>query len=132
MSSIDTVRKIYEAFGKGDVPAILETISEDCEWEYGLGKNPVPWLQPRRGKKGAGEFFASLAAMEISHFAVKEIVGDGKLVVALVDIDFTVKATGKKVSERDEVHVWRFDDRGRVARFRHACDTHTQSNAVAP
>jgi ketosteroid isomerase-like protein len=28
-----TVQGIYEAFGKGDVPAILEVLADDVEWE---------------------------------------------------------------------------------------------------
>jgi ketosteroid isomerase-like protein len=29
----DIVRGIYDAFGRGDIPAILETLSEDVAWE---------------------------------------------------------------------------------------------------
>ena len=35
MNHIETVQKIYEAFGKGDVPAILGHLSDDADWEYG-------------------------------------------------------------------------------------------------
>ena len=130
MSNLETVQSIYAAFGRGDVPAILEVMSDDVVWEYGAADNGVPWLAPRRGKKGVGEFFQSLAAMEITKFEVHDIVGDGPVVVALIGIDFTVKATGKKVSEGDEAHVWRFDDRGRVVRFRHAADTFAHARAL--
>jgi hypothetical protein len=43
-----------------------------------------------------------------------------------------VKATGKPVSERDEAHIWHFDARGRVVKFRHAVDTYQHVKAVAP
>src|SRR3977135_594845 len=33
MSNLDTVKAIYEAFGRGDVPAILDVVADDCEWE---------------------------------------------------------------------------------------------------
>jgi hypothetical protein len=43
-----------------------------------------PRLQPRHGKAGAAEFFASLAELEFHNFVPKVILeGDG-LVVALV------------------------------------------------
>jgi len=130
MKTIDTVKRIYEAFGRGDVPAILEHVAEDVDWEYGAVDAGVPWLQRRRGREGVASFFASLAGMEITRFEVHDVVGDERVVVALVGIDFTVKATGKKVSEADEAHVWRFDDRGRIVRFRHAADTFAHAAAL--
>jgi uncharacterized protein len=33
MSNIETVKGVYEAFGRGDIPAILEVIADDIEWE---------------------------------------------------------------------------------------------------
>lgn len=40
MSPIETVRQIYAAFGRGDVPAILACLAEDVDWEYGQPPNP--------------------------------------------------------------------------------------------
>lgn len=128
MDDKQTVREIYEAFGRGDVPAILERLDEDVEWEYGAASE-VPWLQPRHGRSGAGEFFASLGALDIQCFAVKAILeGDG-LIVALIDIEATVKATGKRFAEEDEVHIWYLNESGKVVRFRHRVDTHQHYQA---
>ena len=33
MSNTDTVREIYEAFGRGDVAAILDRLDDAVEWE---------------------------------------------------------------------------------------------------
>lgn len=129
MGHKETVQEIYEAFGRGDVAAILDRLEESVEWEYGAQPGEVPWLQPRHGKAGAAEFFASLAELEFHNFAPKAILeGDG-LVVALVDVEATVKATGKRFNEEDEVHLWYFNDSGRVVRFRHRVDTHQQWEA---
>jgi len=104
-------------------------LSEAVDWEYGAGPNEVPWLQRRRGREGAGAFFSSLAAIQIQRFTPKTFLDGGKLVVVLVDIEFTVTATGKRVVEEDEVHIWHFDEQGKVARFRHRVDT--QQHALA-
>lgn len=129
MGHKETVQEIYEAFGRGDVPAILDRLDDAVEWEYGTQPGEVPWLQPRHGKAGAAEFFASLAGLEFHNFVPKAILeGDG-LVVALVDVDATVKATGKRFVEEDEVHLWHFNDAGRVVRFRHRVDTYRQWEA---
>ena len=124
MGNLDTVRQIYAAFGRGDVPAILEHLDEAVEWEYGVNSTNVPWLQPKRGREEAGAFFASLGDLEIHRFDVKTLLEGVGLVVALIDNDSTVRATGKKVVEEDEVHLWHFNPEGKVTRFRHRVDTH--------
>jgi ketosteroid isomerase-like protein len=108
----------------------LEQLADDVEWEYGVNSTDVPWLQPRRGRADVGKFFESLAAMEISKFVPNHVLSQGDLVVALVDLDAKVKATGQRVVEEDEVHIWYFDDRGRVRRFRHRADTHQHWTAL--
>ena len=32
---------IYEAFGRGDVPSILDCLAEDVQWEYAWTESPV-------------------------------------------------------------------------------------------
>jgi ketosteroid isomerase-like protein len=131
MSNLKTVQDVYAAFGAGDIPAILAKLAENVEWEYGQGgKNEAPWLQPRSGRAAVGGFFESLGALEFHKFAPKELLESGNAVVALLDVDFTVKATGKRVAEEDEIHVWRFNSDGLVARFRHGADTHMHALAV--
>lgn len=118
------VQEIYEAFGKGDVPSILASLADDVDWDYGHGSTDVPWIQPRRGRDAVVAFFEALAAVEFQKFAPKELLEAGNTVVALVDVDYTVKATGKRWAEEDEVHIWRFGSDGKVVRFKHVVDTH--------
>jgi hypothetical protein len=124
MSNIPTVQQIYAAFGRGDVPTILELLSESVEWEYGICSTDVPWLQPRRGRAAVGGFFMVLGAVEFHSFQVKTILEGDNLVVALTDIEVTVKETGQRIVEVDEPHIWHFDEQGLVSRFRHRVDTH--------
>ena len=125
MSNLTTVQTIYAAFGRGDVPAILEAIGDDCLWEYQPISTEVPYLQRRRGRAGVLEFFQAVGAeLQITKFEVKTLLDGGKLVVALIDLDATVKRTGKSFREVDEAHLWYFDERGKVAKFRHCVDTH--------
>ncbi|HMS08812.1 MAG TPA: nuclear transport factor 2 family protein [Pyrinomonadaceae bacterium] len=123
MNNKETVIEIYESFGKGDVDAILEHIDDNVEWDYGSTSIPVPWLMRRDGKEDVAGFFASTAALEFHEFRPKEILEADELVVALLDVDFTVKATGKRVHERDELHVFRFGPNGKVVKFRHGVDS---------
>ena len=130
MSNVDKVKLIYEAFGRGDVETILAQISEDVDWEYGATPSDVPWMQPSRGHGGAVGFFSSLAGMEINSFAITEYLVSGDLVIALMNIDFIVKATGLRVAEENEVHIWRFNSQGKVSRIRHRADTLAHQRAI--
>jgi ketosteroid isomerase-like protein len=129
------VGKIYELFGKGDVPAILEHVSEDARWDR-WEKNAaqdkgVPYLQARKGKQGAADFLASLAAVEMREFTVGGILAGGNQVCAEIVIEFKVKATGKLLRD-EQLHLWTLDDRGRVVAFRHYLDTAKHIEASTP
>ncbi len=132
MSNVDKVKKVYEAFGRGDVPAILEVMSPEVDWDYGHTTD-VPWLAPRRGREGVGAFFRAIAeGLEFRRFVPKEIFAspDDRIVIALLDVEAVAKATGRALREEDEIHVWRFGTDGRVARFRHAVDTAMHRSAL--
>ena len=130
MSNVGTVQGMYEAFGRGDIAAILGRLAEDVEWEYGDNSTDVPWLQPRRGRGQVAGFFQALTALDFHKFQPTTILESGDLVVALITLEATVKATGQRVVEEDEVHIWRFSPQGEVVRFRHRCDTHRQWTAL--
>lgn len=124
MAHADRVREIYQAFTRGDTDAILDRLADDIEWEYGVNSTDVPWLQPRRGKEQVPAFFESLAAIEFHRFEPTMFLENGHVVVALIDLEATVRSTGLRVVEADEVHIWHFDKNGRAIKFRHRADTH--------
>jgi len=131
-SNADTVRAIYAAFGRGDVPAILDHISDDVDWDFAHAGVDVPWLAPRRGKAGVLAFFEAIPAhLEPRRFEVTAVLGDGAVVVALANVTWLVKSTGRVIEEDDEAHVWRFDARGKVIRFRHGVNTLGHAQALA-
>jgi ketosteroid isomerase-like protein len=121
---VATTKAIFEAFGRGDVAAILERLSDDVLWEYGPSATDVPWYQPRRGKDGALAFFRSLAAVDFHVFAPTAFLGGDGVVAVLLDSDYTVRATGARVVYRDAVMLWRFDAEGKVSHFAHRVDLH--------
>ena len=49
-ANVDSVKAMYECFGRGDVAGILARLDPDIEWEHDWGM-PPPWLfQKRRGR----------------------------------------------------------------------------------
>lgn len=131
MSHLETVKGIYAAFGRGDVPAILACLHENVDWEPDLAVPGVPWLQPRTGRDAVAGFFAALAPLQFTQFEPKSFLESGNLVVVLIDVAFNVTTTGGTVKEVDEVHIWRFDDAGMVTRFAHKVDSYQHSAAAS-
>ncbi|HSV53422.1 MAG TPA: nuclear transport factor 2 family protein [Burkholderiaceae bacterium] len=133
MEPVERVQQMYAAFGRGDVPAILAGLAEDVEWEYGAIRNPVPWLQPYKGRAQVPQFFEALAKhIDLTQFEPRTFLQQGLLVVDLVDVAFTVRATGKHVVEAETVHIWHFNAAGLVQRFRHRVDTWASAQALIP
>jgi uncharacterized protein len=122
-SNADRVRNLYGFFARQDVPAILELLAEEVEWDYGYPGIAVPWLKPRQGRAAVAGFFEALGGLEFHAFTPHTILEGPGLVVVLVDVEATVKATGGRIREVNEVHLFHFDERGRIVRFRHAVDT---------
>lgn len=130
MKSIESINRVYSAFIQRDIPALLEELAEDVVWEYAPTSARVPWLAPRKGKIEAVGAFEAMEQIEITKFEINDIIGNENVVVVLINIDFTVKSTGKKVVERDEPHVWRFNKDGKIRSFRHASDTYAHWKAL--
>ena len=135
MSNIATVQSLYEAFGRGDVPAILDRLADDVSWEAWQVPNTaqesqVPWMLPRRGREGAGEFFQAVAAeLEFHGFEPTNLLEGGNQVAATIRIDMTAKATGERFQD-EEIHLWTFDEAGKVSGLRHFLDTAKHIRAV--
>src|ERR1700687_4163544 len=102
-ANLATVTEIYAAFGRGDVPFILDKIAPDCRWESWANNHAqhqgVPTLQSRTGPAGVAEFFAAVGGLQIHDFQVLDVFGGERQVAAEVVIDFSTPAGGRS---RDE------------------------------
>ena len=125
MGHLETAQAIYEAFGQGNVPAIIDVMADDVEWERWddnhAQKAGVPSLLARNGKAGVGEFFAVAATMGITDFQVLNMMEGGDQVAVTVVIETDVPGGGHYRDE--EIHLWSFDDSGKVKSLRHYTDT---------
>lgn len=69
-------------------------------------------------------------SFDVVSFELNAIATAPNLVVVVFSIDCVVKATGRHIIEREEPHIWHFNDEGKVVRFRHAADTYQQRWAL--
>lgn len=120
-----TVAGIYAAFGRGDVPAILDTLADDVAWESWSDnyaqRAGVAHMRQRRGPAEVAEFFTVIGAWVPREFAVLDVIGTGDQVVAEIRAEFDLP-NGSRLAD-EELHMWTFDERGKVTRFRHYADT---------
>jgi ketosteroid isomerase-like protein len=120
-----TVAAIYDAFGRGDVPAVLDRLADGVAWEQWADNSAqragVPHLVRRDGRDDVAGFFGVIGAWTVLDFAVLDVIGSGRQVAAEVRASFALPGGGRFADE--ELHLWTFGDDGRVVRFRHYCDT---------
>jgi uncharacterized protein len=115
------VQRTYDSFRNGDIPALLDSLSEDVQWVTAEVEG-VPTGGTWRGREQVGEFFRSLSdTQEPRQLELREYVAQGDKVVALGHYAWHVKATGK-VWESDFAHVLSVRD-GKIARYQEYTDT---------
>jgi ketosteroid isomerase-like protein len=106
---------LFAAFGRGDVPFILDQLTDDVRWVAHLDP-VVPWAGDHSGRAAVPGFFHALGgAVEVSAHPVHEIVAQGDTVVAMGDVTFRARATGRE-STSSWVYVWRFRE-GKVCGY---------------
>lgn len=126
-NNLSTVQQIYAAFGQGDIPTIINHLDDNVSWE-GWADNTaqkagVPWLKAQKGKEGAMAFFQYIGSMmKIKDFQVLNILEGGNQVAAEFIIEADVPGTGGHFRD-EEMHLWTFNDAGKVTRLRHYTDT---------
>jgi ketosteroid isomerase-like protein len=127
VTNLATVQSIYEAFGKGDIPAILDVLADDVEWEAWADnssvKAGVPWMVPRHGKAEAAKFFEAAGQMKITDLQVLNMMEGGNQVAVEFILETDLPAWGGGHYRDEEIHLWTFNDEGKVTRLRHYTDT---------
>ncbi|MDB5058850.1 MAG: nuclear transport factor 2 family protein [Chloroflexi bacterium] len=103
------VKDIYAAFGRGDMPTLLEALADDVEWVV-AGPSDLPTSGMRRGKQAVQTWFGTLVENREFHvFEPQEFIAQGDKVVVLLQVEFTTRRSGRKVVMH-EAHLWALRD----------------------
>jgi uncharacterized protein len=109
----ELIRRGYEAFARGDVPAVLDVFGDDITWHV-PGRSPLSG--DYKGHDGVLNFFGK--CMELSSGTLRvdpdEILCDGDRVVVLATV--SAERHGQSWSSQ-EIHVWRAVE-GKAVEFR--------------
>lgn len=124
MDNTRSAQAIYEAFGRGDIQAILDQLSDDVEWDQDAPAYGVRVFEPGVGKNHVEAFFQAVQEdLEFIAFEPGNFLSGGNQVAVPVKVEARVKPTGN-VLKLLEVHLWTFGEEGRVSRFFHCNDRH--------
>lgn len=122
---VQTIRDIYAAFQRGDIPAVLSRVAEDVQWEqwpdHHGQKAGVPWLKARRGRQDVVGFFQLLGTYKFLDFTVTNVMSGGNQVAGCVNVEIELP-NGRRIRD-EEIHLFTFNARGEVSAFRHYQDT---------
>jgi ketosteroid isomerase-like protein len=112
-TNAQALREGYDAFARGDIPAVLAIFDEDIAWH-------IPGRSPLSGDyRGHQEVVGFLMrAHELSGGTLRvqldDVLADGDTLVALTTV--SAERGGRSWSS-PEIHVWRFAD-GRAVEMR--------------
>lgn len=126
--NIKTIASIYEAFGRGDVAAILAALTGDVDWAAEAGSDAAPWYGVRHGKDAVTQFFAAFGStMEVEEFTPVSFAANETDVHTVVRFRGRSRRTGK-AAVMNLHHFFTFRD-GKIAYYRGSEDT-AQTAAV--
>ena len=123
MSGVKVISDAYEAFGRGDVPAVVGAMDPGIHWHEAEGNPYRPsgeaWVGP---EAVVNSLFMKLAG-EWDGFAVhpESFHDAGDVVVVELRYSGTYKATGKAL-DAQVCHVWTVKD-GKITKFQQYVDT---------
>ena len=127
-ANIKTIMGVYEAFGRGDVAAILDTVTSDVDWAAEADPAVAPWHGVRHGQGAVAAFFADFGAtMEVEEFTPVSIAANDTDVLSVVRFRARSRATGKTAAMQLH-HFFKVRD-GKIAYYRGTEDT-AQTAAV--
>lgn len=103
--NVELLRGTYDAFGRGDVPAVMGAFADDISWSV---PEALPHGGQARGKEEVGQFFERLASMwEDFGLEINDYVASGDRVCVIG------RATGRLGDVQTGygfVHAWTVRD----------------------
>lgn len=102
------IQKLYEAFGRGDMPAVLSCMDEQATLinKFGKGHFPGQWGKPTRGHAEIAQFFQAMnEAVEVQSLIPRKIIAQDDTVVVLIDWKGVIRQTGQPF-DSFLTHIW--------------------------
>jgi len=123
--NVEIVRRVFEAFGRGDIITAMEYFAEDVDFQSPVVRSrheTLTWARPRHGRREVMQFFSEMAAKVAPEpFEVQDIIAQGDQIAVEGRNKGTVSSTGKRF-EHDWVMIISFRN-GKITRCYHYYDS---------
>ncbi|GAA4942717.1 hypothetical protein EV188_105205 [Actinomycetospora succinea] len=125
--NVALIRSAYEAFGRGDIPAVIDALAPEVLWIETQGG---PYGGVYEGPQAVLEGIFARVGTDWDGFVcdVERVLADGDTVVGICTYRGTYRATSRAMAAR-VVHVWEVRE-GQVQRMEQFVDSE-QLNAAA-
>jgi uncharacterized protein len=121
-ANIKTIAAVYEAFGRGDVAAILDAVTDDVDWAAEAVSSAAPWYGVRQGKNAVAAFFSDFGStMEVEEFTPVSFAANDTDVLTVVRFRARSRGTGQ-TAQMNLHHYFKLRD-GKIAYYRGSEDT---------
>ena len=98
-ANTEMAQAVYSNFGEGNVPAILNLLTDDIKWTCPGPIDILPYARVYNGKTEVADFFKLIYAnKDFPKFEAREFIAEGDKVVALGYWDAKSKKTGNPYS----------------------------------
>jgi len=123
--NIQVVKRLFEAFGKGDIQGALNTFAENVDFQSPVTRHAEPqisWAKPRHNRGEVAAFFKEMAdKMQVRSMEAIEFTAQGNRVVVEGKNTGIVRSTGRSY-EHDWAMVFTIRE-GKIMIHRHYYDT---------
>ena len=127
--NVSVVEAAYDAFKRGDIPALLNLLSDDVDWAV-PGPAEIPFAGERQGRNQVREFFRIVAeSSDFDTFEPVDHIAQADQVVTLGHYAGRAKNTGRRF-ESNFAMKFRLRD-GKIAGFQEYMDTANLAAAYA-
>jgi len=119
--NVQLIRKLYDAFGRGDIQTILDNVAPGAGWNN-YGPESVPYFGSRKGHAQIVEFFQAIGATTTGgRVDAESFIASGGKVVALGRYSATVRSNGLKI-DTPIAHIFTIQD-GKITAWEGFSDT---------
>jgi len=130
-SNIELAKQGYAAFMRGDIPGLLELMTDYIQWVVHSPVEAGPEGGQHKGKAAVADWFRTLGEnYEVEGFSPDEFIASGDKVVVLGHEAARAKTTGRR-GEFDWVHIFTYRQ-GKLARFDAFFDSYSNAQLWRP
>ena len=120
--TIATLKAVFDDFRSGNIPALLNRLTDDVDWNVPGEGTIIPFGGHVKGKAAVAQFFQKVgAACDFPQFDQYEYFASGDTVMVLGEWTAVIRANGAKTTDVYAMAFWFRGDK--IAKYQQYSDT---------